>query len=183
MKGARKQQAGAALFMALIILLVVSIMGVAAMRTSSMASRIAMGTQLDAMVFEAAESAIVESMIFITEANASDDPEVFELIVGLFNGESLVWCYPSSGVRIARSCKDAEVMDARGALLSEGRVRSVGFSPASGNQISMSGGMNTIIGDFQLAIQGNGHLPGYGLTNRHVQNALRRGMIPAQEIE
>ena len=30
---------------------------------------------------------------------------------------------------------------------------------------------------------GLGSMPGYNMTNRHIQHALRRGMIPAQEIE
>lgn len=182
MKISVKRQAGVALFMALIILLVVSIIGIAAMRTSTISGRIALGTQLDAMVFEAAESAIAETMLHVTAANVGEDI-AFDDIAGLFNGDTLVWCFTKAGQRLSGSCEETALMDSRGALRAEARVRSVGFSPVSGNQVSVSGGLTTIIGDFELAIQGIGVMPDYGLVNRHVQNALRRGMIPAQEIE
>lgn len=181
MKRIADGQQGIALLLALVILLVVSIIGVAAMRTSSVSSRIAVGTQLDAMVFEAAESAIAETILFISEANQSEDS--FADISALFDGDTLVWCMNSNRERISSACGTNDVMDARGTLRAEARVRSIGFSPASGNQVSMSGGPSAIIGDFQIAIQGNGSMPDYGLTNRHVQNVLRRGMIPAQEIQ
>ena len=176
-----RKQEGMALLLALVILLVVSVIGVAAMRTSAVSSRIAMGTQLDAMVFEAAESAIAEAIVHVSDANQSEDS--FEDISGLFNDEVLVWCMTGANNRIAGPCSDSNMMDSRGTLHSEARAKAVGFSPASGNQVSMSGGLNAIIGDFQIAIQGNGSMPDYGMANRHVQNVLRRGMIPAQEIQ
>lgn len=177
----RRPEKGVALLMALIILLVVAVLGAAALRTSSVSSRIALGTQLDAMVFEAAESAIAEAMFFISEANNSDAS--FDEIKGLFDGETLVWCLHSDRARTTSACNNNATMDSRGALQGEARARTVAFSPASGNQVSMSGGPGAIIGDFQIAIQGNGNLPGYGLADRHVQYILRRGMIPVQEIQ
>ena len=53
----RKQQ-GAALFIALIILLIVSFMGVSAMRGSILSERMAFNTQAREMTFQAAETAI-----------------------------------------------------------------------------------------------------------------------------
>jgi len=47
-------QRGAALIVALLILVVVSVLGVSAMKTSMFAAKVATGTQADAMVFEAA---------------------------------------------------------------------------------------------------------------------------------
>lgn len=181
MTRATTAESGIALLLALMILLVVSVIGVAALRTSSTSSRIAMGTQMDAMVFEAAESAIAEAMFFITEANSSE--ESFDEIKALFDGQTLAWCLRSDRTRTTSVCGNNARMDARGTLRSEARARTVAFSPASGNQVSMSGGASTIIGDFQIAIQGNGDMPAYGLTNRHVQHVLRRGMIPVQEIQ
>ncbi|MCH8544755.1 MAG: hypothetical protein LAT61_14420 [Alcanivorax sp.] len=182
LSGRRLRQQGVALFVSLMILLIISVIGIAAMRSSTFSAKVAMGTQLDAMVFEAAESGIAVTMAHLVDLNASDDAEVFDEIAGLFNGLTITWCIAASGELVLQSCGANQYMDARNALLVETRSRAIGFSPASGNQISSTGGMGTIIGDFELLIQGNGSMPGYNMSNRHIQHALRRGMIPAQEF-
>jgi type IV pilus assembly protein PilX len=178
-----RKQAGVALVFALIILLVVSVMGVVALRSSTFTAKVAVGNQLDAMVFEAAESAIAEKLAFLIDMNASQSSDDFDLIAGIFAGDTLVWCVTKSGQRIHRSCANNEYMDARGAITSEARSRVVGFSPVDGAQVSHTGTGGAIIGDHRVAIQGNGSLPGFGLVNRHAQIALRRGMVPPQEIQ
>ena len=179
----RIRQKGVALFVSLMILLIISVIGIAAMRSSTFSAKVAMGTQLDAMVFEASESAIAVTMAHLVDLNAAEDPDVFDEIAGLFNGLTVVWCLAGNGDLVLQSCGEDQYMDARNALLVESRSRAIGFSPASGNQVSVTGGASAIIGDFELLIQGNGSMPGYNMTNRHIQHALRRGMIPAQEIE
>jgi type IV pilus assembly protein PilX len=178
-----QRQRGAALLVALMILLIVSIIGVAAMRSSTLASRVAMGAQLDAIVFEAAESAIAETMANLTVFNASDDELKFEEIVSLFNGETITWCLQKDLSRKLDSCGNSDFLDSRSLITAESRSKAVGFSAVSGNQISSAGGAAVLFADFELAIQGDGAMPGYGLSNRHVQQALRRGMIPAKEIQ
>lgn len=180
--GRVSRQQGVALLFALVVLLVVSVVGVAALRSSSFSAKVAMGSHLDAMTFEAAESAIAEQLSFLEETNAASDSAVFDQIAGLFAGDTLVWCITSSGALIERSCEDGEFMDARGVMLGEARARTIGFSPVSGTQLSFTGSSSTIIGDYELALQGVGSMPDYGLLNRHVQIALRRGMVPSQEI-
>jgi type IV pilus assembly protein PilX len=182
MKSANREQ-GAALLVSLMILLLISIIGVAAMRSSALASKVAFGAQLDAIVFEAAESAIAETMANLTVFNASDDELKFEEIVALFNGETITWCLQKDRSRKLSDCASNDFLDSRGLITSESRSKAVGFSAVSGNQISSAGGTAVLFADFELAIQGDGSMPAYGLSNRHVQQALRRGMIPAKEIE
>ena len=62
-------QRGAALIVALLILVVVSVLGVSAMKTSMFAAKVATGTQADAMVFEAAESSVADMYNTINNMN------------------------------------------------------------------------------------------------------------------
>ena len=55
------RQKGAALMVALMILVVVSLMGVSAMKSSVFSTKVATSTQADAMTFEAAETAVTEA--------------------------------------------------------------------------------------------------------------------------
>ena len=167
-------QRGIALVVALMVLLIISIVGVAAMRSSTFSAKVATGAQLDAIAFEAAESAIVTTFNNLAAINAADDPVVFDQIVELFNSE---------GQRILRTCGAGDRFDSRGFVQAESRSASTGFSMKSGNQISSSGGGGALFADFTITIQGNSNLVGYGISNRHVQQARRSGMIPGSEIQ
>lgn len=182
MKSAVSQR-GATLIVALLILAIISVTGLLAMRSSIFSNRVATGVQLDALAFEAAESAVFRAMNDLTVFNDSDDAAVFDQVIELFNGETIVWCELENGVIKNGPCDDDDYLDSRGLMLSESRSKATGFSPVSGNQVSTAGGSGFLFADFELSIQGNGRLPGYGLENRHVQKALRRGMIPAKDIE
>jgi len=166
------RQRGAALLVALMILLIVSVIGISAMRSSSFSAKVAMGTQLDAMAFEAAETAIGQTLdkLLATDAQSTDD------VNALMNGGVLVWCITSGG-SIVKTCTAADVMDSRGMVVSEARSMSTGFRRVSGNQLSQTGGGSTTFVDFELTVQGNGELPSYALLHRHIQHAMKRGMF------
>ena len=176
------QQRGMALMAALMVLLVISIIGVTAMRSSAFSAKVATGVQLDAIAFEAAESAIAETLFSISEFNDSQSGEEYDQIIDLFNGGTLIWCVTKAG-RTTDACTDESRFDSRGVVRAEARAASTGYSATSGNQISSAGGGGVLIADFELTIQGNSTLVGYGLSNRHVQQALRRGMVPGSEIQ
>jgi type IV pilus assembly protein PilX len=177
-----KQQRGVALMAALMVLLIISIIGVAAMRSSAFSAKVATGVQLDAIAFEAAESAIAETLFSISAFNDAQSNDDFDEIVDLFNGGTVVWCITEGGKTNA-ACADTARFDSRGVVQAESRAASTGYSATSGNQISSAGGGGVLIADFELTIQGNSTLVGYGLSNRHVQQALRRGMVPGSEIQ
>src|SRR5690606_1301907 len=160
------RQRGAALLVALMILLIVSVIGISAMRSSSFSAKVAMGTQLDAMAFEAAETAIGQTLDKLLAADAASADDVTQLM----NGEGLAWCIKSDGI-FKKPCDAADVMDSRGMVKSEARSTSTGFRRVSGNQLSQAGGGSTTFVDFELTVQGNGELPSYALLNRHIQHA------------
>jgi type IV pilus assembly protein PilX len=174
---AHKQQ-GAALVAALLILMVVSIIGVTALRSTAMSGRVATGAYLDAVVFEGAESVIAETLALVIQFNNSNDPAIFDQIVGIFNGEVITWCLLKGGVRKLSGCGNNDHFDSRGLLVLESRTMEVARSAAPGFQLSSSGGGTALFGDIIVAVQGDATMPGFGLTNRHVQHAKRRGMIP-----
>lgn len=167
-----KRQRGAALLVALMILLIVSVIGISAMRSSSFSAKVAMGTQLDAMAFEAAETAIGQTLDKLLAADAASADDVTQLM----NGEVLAWCIKSDGI-FKKPCDAADVMDSRGMVKSEARSTSTGFRRVSGNQLSQAGGGSTTFVDFELTVQGNCELPSYALLNRHIQHAVKRGMF------
>lgn len=167
------RQRGAALLVALMILLIVSVIGISAMRSSSFSAKVAMGTQLDAMAFEAAETAIGQTLDKLLAADAASADDVTQLM----NGEVLAWCIKNDGSIFKKPCDAADVMDSRGMVKSEARSTSTGFRRVSGNQLSQAGGGSTTFVDFELTVQGNGELPSYALLNRHIQHAVKRGMF------
>ena len=57
----KRHEQGVALLIALLILVVVSLMGITAMKTSMFSAKIATGTQVDAMAFEGAESSVSDA--------------------------------------------------------------------------------------------------------------------------
>lgn len=177
----RSSQRGAALIVALLILLVISVIGVSAMRSSSFSAKMAMGTQLDAMAFEGAESAIDQTLTYLLGADGGNG--AMDELIRMMNDETIVWCMTGNGYRSEKKCGTSDFMDSRGMIQAETRTTTTGFTPAPGNQVSSTGGGGVIFADFELSIQGNGTLPSVDLQNRHVQNALRRGMIPANEIQ
>src|SRR5690606_27430790 len=98
------RQRGAALLVALMILLIVSVIGISAMRSSSFSAKVAMGTQLDAMAFEAAETAIGQTLDKLLAADAASTDDVTLLM----NGEVLVWCIKDNGVITKKACEAAD---------------------------------------------------------------------------
>src|SRR5690606_16870939 len=148
----KNRQQGAALLVALMILLIVSVIGISAMRSSSFSAKVAMGTQLDAMAFEAAETAIGQTLdkLLATDSQSTDD------VNALMNGSLLVWCIKENGAILMAPCGTGDVMDSRGMVTSEARSKSTGFRRVSGNQLSQTGGGAAIFVDFELTVQGNG---------------------------
>ena len=72
----KRHEQGVALLIALLILVVVSLMGITAMKTSMFSAKIATGTQVDAMAFEGAESSVSDAFKKL-ENMSSDDLQSF----------------------------------------------------------------------------------------------------------
>ena len=112
----RFHENGAALFVALIILLIVSMMGVSAMKGSILSERMAFNTQARELSFQAAETAING---VIAEARSSG--EFVSKLLG--SSAAQVHCATSSELMIEGTCAADATFDSREALFGETESR------------------------------------------------------------
>lgn len=170
-------QRGAALLVALMILVIVSILGVTAMKTSMFSSKIATGTQVDAMAFEGAESAVNEAFNYL--ANISDaDLQPF-LMTGLIEQRCLVG--GDTGAK-PRACIAAERMDSRGLVQAGSRIRQEGMRAISGGAVSTTGSSPMQEVDYTFEILGQSEIKSFDVDNNHLQEALKRGMASTSDF-
>ena len=155
-----KRQRGVALLIALFVLVIVSVMGITAMKTSMFSAKIATGTQIDAMAFEGAESAV--SATFRELENDDDVTMSDETVEG--------------------ACGDGQTLDSRGLIVSESHSKVNGYMPIDGGGISSTGG-GALQVDYKVGILGDSRLPGLGVENHHMQEALKRALKPSSDIE
>jgi Tfp pilus assembly protein PilX len=168
-----RRQRGVALLIALLILVVVSLMGITAMKTSMFSAKIATGTQVDAMAFEGAESAISDAYRHL-ETMSSDDLQFF------LGGGIMRRCL-SGGTSTDSACTASSRMDSRGLVNAGSRIRQEGFQAVSGGQVSMSG--NSVIPmDFNFDIVGESEVETFNIDNAHVQQALKRGLVSNSDL-
>ena len=153
-------QRGVALLIALLILVVVSLMGITAMKTSMFSAKIATGTQVDAMAFEGAESAVSDAYKHL-ETMSSDELQFF-LSGGIMNR-----CL-SGGTSTDVVCEASSRMDSRGLINAGSRTRQEGLQAVSGGQVSMSGN-NVIPMDYNFDILGGAEIQDFDVENYHVQ--------------
>lgn len=105
-------QKGAALFVALIILLIVSMMGVSAMKGGILSEKMAFNTQARELSFQAAETAING---VIGEARTSG--EFVSKLLGV--GSSHYHCVTSDRLMIEGQCPEGTTFDDRSVLVGE----------------------------------------------------------------
>lgn len=164
---------GAALLIALLILVIVSLMGITAMKTSMFSAKISTGTQVDAMAFEGAESAISDAYSYLYGlSSASLQP--------FLNGQIAYRCLTGSTVKEMR-CGASERLDSRGLVQAQSRIRQKGIQPVSGGQVSMSGG-GTLTVDYTFEIMGDSEVEQFEIDNHHLQQALKRGMVASSDF-
>lgn len=115
------KQRGVALVVALMILVIISVMGIAAMRTSLFNSRITASTQGAVMSFQAAESALAA---LFTEI--SDDPEIVKTLIsnaylmGTISAEER--CVTRGNLYKAGACSSTDFFDERDLLKASSRM-------------------------------------------------------------
>lgn len=120
-KQAAGRQRGMALVVALMILVVISVMGIAAMRTSIFNARITASSQGAVMSFQAAESALAA---LFTEISA--DPEVVKTIIsnayllGVITPEER--CVTRDNLYKTGACANADFFDERELLKAGSRM-------------------------------------------------------------
>lgn len=170
------RQQGMALMVALIILLMTAMLGVAAMKTSIFSSRVAVGTQVDAMAFEGAESALLEAFDELgSEVGMAD-------LVSVLDGGTYSRCVTAANPRKQGACTDQDRLDSRNMVQASARAVLRATRPISGGQVSNSGS-TTVLVDYEVGILGESDVVDFNLSNHHAQEALRRGIKAGAEIE
>ncbi|MZR61360.1 PilX N-terminal domain-containing pilus assembly protein [Alcanivorax sp. DP30] len=170
------RQQGAALMVALMILVVVSLLGLSAMKSSVFSAKVATGTQADAMTFEAAETALIEAYEELSDLSGED------LYAQLSGSNSLQRCVSKSNTSKEGVCGNNDYLDSRGLLRAASTSRLDGYEPIEGSQISTTGG-GAVFVDYKIAMLGESEMKSFNLDNHHLQEALKRGIKPGSEIE
>ena len=167
-------QRGAALIVALLILVVVSVLGVSAMKTSMFAAKVATGTRADAMVFEAAESSVADMY------NTINNMDEVALTAFLVDQVVARRCLLNSGGRDG-ACSSGDSMDARKVITASAGASEDGYELISGNQVSATGNSATFV-DYSINVQGDAVMDGFNINDRHLQQLLKTGILPGSEM-
>lgn len=168
-------QRGAALLVALLILVMVSLMGISALRSSVFSGKVATGIQADAMTFEAAETAL--GVTYRTLSAMNDETLYTKLDAG-----AVEYCVKSSETNAAGDCDANTFMDERKLLQARSVSYLGGFSPIDGAQVSTTGA-NSIFVDYQVNMLAESEMAQMNLQNYHLQEALKRGIKPGSDIK
>ncbi|PHS56664.1 MAG: hypothetical protein COB00_19905 [Alcanivorax sp.] len=162
------------MIVALLILIVVSVLGVSAMKTSMFAAKVATGTQADAMVFEAAESSVADMY------NTINSMDEVALTAFLVDGVVARRCLLNSGGRNG-FCNSGDSMDNRKVITAFAAASENGFELIAGNQVSTTANATTFV-DYSINIQGDAVMDGFNINDRHLQQLLKAGILPGSEM-
>lgn len=187
-----ERQQGMALVIALVILVMISILGIAAMRTSLFNAKIATSAQGSAMSFQAAESALAALFDEASQyqSDGSTSANIIHVALGQLSSGALTpidRCLTTSDLFKAGACTTADVYDERGLLQASSRlavrddVKPCSVSAGgSGSQISTSGGgSGSIRGlDYRFVSYGKGSMDALDIETYSVQEFARCVQTP-----
>ncbi|MCU5785440.1 PilX N-terminal domain-containing pilus assembly protein [Alloalcanivorax marinus] len=168
-----RRQRGVALLVALLILVIVSLMGITAMKTSMFSSKISTGTQVDAMSFEGAESAVEDAFGYLYGINGAE-------MLSFMNGQIMHRCLTANGVNLT-TCQSSDRMDSRGLVKAESRIRQKGMRPVDGGQVSMTG-TSSITVDYTFDIIGDSEIEQFEVDDHHLQQALKSARVSSSDF-
>ena len=160
-----RREQGSALVVSLVILLMVSVLGLSAMRASIFSTKVSTGIQADTMTFDAAESAIAASL---RNLSSLKDKELSETVL---NGKSMETCLLPDGTLKSGACGASDHMDSRELL------RAGSYMVHLRNHCRMvSGNDIEIYRDYVINVLGESDMQSYGIENHHLQEALKLGL-------
>lgn len=168
-------QRGAALLVALIILVMVSVMGISALRSSMFSGKVATGIQADAMTFEAAETALG---VTYRHLSTMTDQALYTAL----DGGAVEFCVENTNPDATGACGANTFMDDRQLLRARSVSYHAGYSPIDGSQVSLTG-TGSVFVDYQVNMLAESDMPSLSLENYHLQEALKRGIMPASDIK
>ena len=172
MQGASTQR-GVALIIALMILVIISIIGIAAMRTSLFNTKIATSAQASTMSFEGAETAI--SAVFDEATNQPFETPghvVGYAVAELGVGKTVVVdrCVTQADAFAQKACTNADFVDSRDLVQASSRtiVKKTGRFK-TGNVLTTNTGGSTSIQYYDFITVADGHVPALKMENYNVQ--------------
>lgn len=171
-KGPSGQQ-GAALIVALIVMVLVSLMGLSALRSSMLSGRVATGVQADAMTFEAAETALALSHASL---DGMDENLQFENLT-----DGIEYCVTANGSVSEGGCSGDARMDRRGLLQAGSTSFFNGYVPREGFAIGQTG-TGSIFVDYKVITLAESEMLELELQNFHLQESVKAGLLPMSEI-
>lgn len=157
-----QKQTGSVLLISLIILVMVSLLGIAAMRASMFSNKVTTGVQADTMSFEAAETALGLTFRTLGEMTETD------LTAAVVDGRSTEYCITEEGLTTGTQC--SSFMDSRSLL----RARSFASQPLN-NCRPIPGFDVEDFKDLVINLLGESEMPSYNIENHHLQEGLKLG--------
>lgn len=181
---AHSRQQGAALLVALFILVIISIIGVAAMRTSIFNSKIATSAQAGTMSFQAAESALSAVFREATEVDMETPGHVIGAAIaqlGLGNIVEQNRCVTAGNLYKYGACDPAvDFMDSRELVQASSRTLVKGKTRAKiGEQVSIGG---TRFAYYDFLTVAEGQVGVMNVENYNVQEYEIVGIVPEGEM-
>lgn len=188
-----RRQAGVALVIALLILLVISIIGVVALRTSAFNAKISTSARGSALSFQAAESALAALFLEAADQSDADPGNVINVAIGQLGLGAITpvdRCVTKNDLHKPFACTAADSIDDRGLLQASSRLvvkPNPVLSPptatdAGGDQISRAGEGSTIFADYEFVGVGRGSLDALNIENFNVQEFAQRGIVPGDDF-
>jgi len=94
---------------------------------------------------------------------------------------AIEYCVTKSAVNASGACGAGAVFDDRGLLQAQSYSYLDGYSPIDGAQVSLTG-TGSVFVDYQINMLGESEMIPLKLENYHLQEALKRGILPASNI-
>jgi type IV pilus assembly protein PilX len=172
----RGRQTGMALVVALLLLVVISLIGVAAMRTSIFNTKISTSAQGSIMAFQAAESALAA---LFTGGLQFTEAALARRIVA--DATPVEGCVTADNVAKGGACGTNDFIDQRDLLQASWRLVAgptmlidLAGEDIGGFQISTSGGEGSLPADCTFTAVGEGRFAALNIENYNVQEFARR---------
>ena len=177
----RSRQGGVALFIALILLVVISVLGISAMKMSMFNARVSTGAQVNTMTFQAGESALQAVYEEALDADLGGQNNVIlramnkRFAEGVF--EVQLRCVTASDPYKSGACADSDYMESRDLIKASSQtVVKDNIRNIAGNSVTItgSGGTNVVWYDFVSVAKGE--MESIKVESHNVQEFSRKGL-------
>lgn len=184
----RKREQGIALFVALMILIIVSMLGISAMRMSIFNAKIATSTQAGTLAFRGAESGISAVLReAFNESAAADPAHIITKAMTRYGTagvkEIQYRCVTQGDVNEKSKCGVNDWLDSRELVKAGSRTVITGKPRlVSGGQVSTAGGGVPIRVWYDFVTVSSGSVPAIGVENFNAQEFSKQAYLSAGQL-